>query len=139
MADPVPYVDIPLAGLDLNPFATGYIDGDQRTQQALTILFQTGLGEYLLDNRWGLDFVGWAQFADTVAISVRIRSLAQQEPGVASVDACTVVLADDNATLNISVTVTFTSGTVATGSGTVPGIGPISIPWTWTLVRGWHG
>ena len=129
------YADIPLASLDLNPLASGYLTGDARTQQAITILLQTGLGEYINDLTWGLDFAGWAQGPDTVAISVRLRSLIAAEPGVRSVDSCTVT--QDGVDLNISIGVTFTSGTVMTATGTTPGIAPAGNGWVWTLVRGW--
>ena len=140
MASPIPvYVDIPLAGNDLNPYASGYIDGVERTLQAIQVMLQTGVGEYLFDTSWGFPWPAWAQNKpmDTVAAQVLFSARISAEPGVTAVTNCTVTQDLDVVTIDISVTLA--DGTSATGTGTISGIPSVQQPWVWTLTGGWGG
>jgi hypothetical protein len=133
------YVDIPLSNGDLNPFASGYIDGVDRTLQAIQVMIQTGVGEYIFDTAWGFPWPAWAMAKpmDTVAAQVLFTARIGTEPGVTGVQKVSVTQTGD--TVNVGISITLADGTSATGTGVISGIAAVQQPWVWSLTGGWGG
>ena len=132
-----PYSDLPLGpDGDLLPYALGYVDGTDLVLQRIPVLIRLHLGEFFLDLTQGFDYAAWAQQKplNTVAIETIIRAAVQQVPGGSSVTGLTVTVA--SRTMTVEMTLLLDSGESATGSGTVAGVGPTGVPWTWTVARG---
>lgn len=135
MADSV-FSDLLLVDGDL-PIRPVFTSGETLTLQRLKIRLGTFYGEFVLDNRVGLDFLGWsaATEPDVAVIGAVVQTTIKTTPGVASIDSFSAVFVRAHRRIDFTCSITLTTGATAIGRGTVPGIGQDGQGWVWLLVR----
>ncbi len=96
--------DLPLTG--------GFASGDRITVQGLRRALSTHLGEFVGDRNQGLPYAEWLRTkpAPVTDISVSLRRVVEQFPGVETITSWTVTHDTDARSVSVSGTARLTSG-----------------------------